>query len=202
MADEEFIIPREQRREIVGAAESFKDAPEPAALQAYARLVERLPSGAQTQLTTTPERQARAAVDAATQRMAMLKGLVPHLIHADSFRALFTHMTEIERELHAAEAALLRLLPTTPEQIEEVEQAYAEITASPESRKLLERMTGGFQRADLASLSPWAGLVLVTLLALRIASEPGEQSSNDLVVIAIVLAMLTIIQNLKSNRGK
>ncbi len=54
-------------------------------------------------------------------------------------------------------------------------------------------MTGGVKRADVAGLTPWALLVLVMWLLLRIADEPGTKASNDLTVIAIVVAMAAVI---------
>jgi hypothetical protein len=98
------------------------------------------------------------------------------------------------QELYEAEAALSRHLPTTPEQAAEVEQAASDLTANPEKRKAVERITAVLRRVDVAGLTPWGLMVLVTWLLLRVASEPGEQSSNDLAVIAIVIAAGAVIR--------
>jgi hypothetical protein len=38
------------------------------------------------------------------------------------------------------------------------------------------------------------GFVVLAMWLLRVASEPGEQSSNDLAVIAIVVAAVAVIR--------
>lgn len=97
------------------------------------------------------------------------------------------------QELYAAEAALRRQLPTTPEQAAEVQQAASEVTANLRKRKVVERIRAAFNEVDVAGLTPWGVLVLVTWLMLRMASEPGQTPSNDLVVISIVIAIAAII---------
>lgn len=68
---------------------------------------------------------------------------------AASFRPL---PVPTPQELHEAQEALRRNLPETPEQVEEVEQRAATITADPEQRKLIERMTGTLKQADLSKV--------------------------------------------------
>jgi hypothetical protein len=98
------------------------------------------------------------------------------------------------RELYEAEAALRCRLPTTPEQAAEVEQAALDLTADPEKRKVIEWVSAAFRYVDVAGLTPWGFVVLAMWLLLRVASEPGEQSSNDLAVIAIVIAAVAVIR--------
>jgi hypothetical protein len=102
-----------------------------------------------------------------------------------------------DADLEKVETELAALLPETDEEIQEVARGVASIQADPEGRKLIDRMTGGLKRADVAGITPWAVLVLVTWLLLRIAAEPGTKASNDLVAISIVVAMAVIIQNRK-----
>jgi hypothetical protein len=97
-----------------------------------------------------------------------------------------------EQEIRALEADLARRLPRTPEQAEEVENLAARITAS--HRHLLDRVTAGLKHADVAELTPWGLLVLVTWLLFVLAGEPGPRSSNDLAVVAIVVAAAAIVQ--------
>jgi hypothetical protein len=97
-----------------------------------------------------------------------------------------------EEEIRALEADLARRLPRTPEQAEEVENLAARITAS--HRHLLDRVTAGLKHADVAELTPWGLLVLVTWLLFVLAGEPGPRSSNDLAVVAIVVAAAAIVQ--------
>jgi hypothetical protein len=97
-----------------------------------------------------------------------------------------------EEDIRALEAELARRLPETPEQAEEVEDLAASITAS--HRHLLDRITAGLKHADVAELTPWGLLVLVTWLLFALAGEPGPRSSNDLAVVAIVVAAAAIVQ--------
>jgi len=50
------------------------------------------------------------------------------------------------RELHEAEMELRTRLPQTSEDVDEVEQAVAEIEADPEQLSLIDRMTSGISR--------------------------------------------------------
>lgn len=97
-----------------------------------------------------------------------------------------------EEDIRALEAELARRLPETPEQAEEVEDLAARITAS--HRHLLDRIAAGLKHADVAELTPWGLLVLVTWLLFALAGEPGPRSSNDLAVVAIVVAAAAIVQ--------
>jgi hypothetical protein len=59
------------------------------------------------------------------------------------------------RELYEAETALRCRLPTTPEQAAEVEQAASDLTADPEKRTVIERVSTAFRHVDVAGLTPW-----------------------------------------------
>jgi hypothetical protein len=100
-----------------------------------------------------------------------------------------------EQDIRELEAELARRLPRTPEQADEVEDLAARITVS--HRHLLDRVTAGLKHADVAELTPWGLLVLVTWLLFVLAGEPGPRSSNDLAVVAIVVAAAAIVQSRK-----
>jgi hypothetical protein len=50
-------------------------------------------------------------------------------------------------------------LPQTSEDVDEVEQAVAEIEPDPEQLSLIDRMTSSASREDVAELTAWAVLV-------------------------------------------
>jgi hypothetical protein len=59
-------------------------------------------------------------------------------------------------EVEQAEATILSQLPETEEDVEEVAQAVAEIQADPGKHGVINRLTGGLRRSDVAELTPLA----------------------------------------------
>jgi len=107
-------------------------------------------------------------------------------------------------ELEQARTAVLSQLPETEEEVEEVAQAVAEIQADPRKRRVIDRLAGGLKRSDVADLTPLALLVLLAWLLFHVASlpvvaheSPAQEAvtSNDLAVIAILIAAYAVIRN-------
>ena len=92
------------------------------------------------------------------------------------------------RELLTAEADLRTRLQQARAQPEAVEQAAGQIAADPERVKLMSRMLLAL-RHEVAALTPWAFMVLAAWFLTKLAATPGETSSNDLLVITIILMM-------------
>lgn len=98
-------------------------------------------------------------------------------------------------ELEEARASLQLNLPATPEQIEEVEHRAATITADPERRKLVERMTDALKQADLSKVPRATIPVLLYWLLCKEFGLPlnghvtPSQHADFLGVITIVLML-------------
>jgi hypothetical protein len=107
-------------------------------------------------------------------------------------------------ELQKAEASLLARLPKTEEDVQQVAQAVAEIQADPKKRSMVDHLTGGLKRSHVAGLTPFALLVLLAWLLIRVAGlplsaheSPAQEAvtSNDLTVIAILIAAYAVIKS-------
>lgn len=92
------------------------------------------------------------------------------------------------RDLLTAEADLRTRLQQAHAPPEVVEQAASPIVADPERVKLLGRILLALGH-EVATLTPWAFMVLAAWFLLKLANQPGEKSSNDLMVITIMLMM-------------
>lgn len=96
-------------------------------------------------------------------------------------------------ELQRAEEALLGFIPEAEEDGAVVEQAAAQLTADARQQTMVERLTGGLRRSEVAGLTRWALLVLVWWLLSQYAQQPGQGVTNQLAVLAIVVAMANVI---------
>jgi hypothetical protein len=91
-------------------------------------------------------------------------------------------------DYEALEAAVLALIPTTPEELADTEQAVEAASADPENRKLVARITERLpSRAQVAKLTPWAAFVLVALDMLKVAPEINP---NDIGVLTMILMVV------------
>jgi hypothetical protein len=142
---------------------------------------------------------ARGQLEAALLQMAVdnnVRGILDR--QRDAMAAITRSFTiPTVESLHVAQDAMLDVIPREPEAAQEIQQLAAEITADTEKRRVVERITGGLNRADVAGLTPWALLVLMWWFLSQYAKEPGTEVSNQLVVLVIVIAMATIIQDRK-----
>lgn len=88
----------------------------------------------------------------------------------------------------ALETTVLALVPTSPEQLADIEQAVEAASADPENRKLLARITDRLpSRTQLAGLTAWAVFVMVSLEMLKVAPEI---SPNDIGVLTMILMIV------------
>jgi hypothetical protein len=107
-------------------------------------------------------------------------------------------------ELEQAKATILSQLPKTEEEIKEVAQAVAEVQADLGKRRVINGLTGGLKRSDVAELTPLALLVLLAWILFHVAGlpvaaheSPAQEAvtSNDLSVIAILVAAYALIRS-------
>jgi hypothetical protein len=107
------------------------------------------------------------------------------------------------RELHETEMELRTRLPQTPEDVDEVEKAVAEIGADPEQLSLIGRMTSGISREDISELTACAVLVLAAWLFFNVANLPLTEVlspvqdavlSNDTGVVSIIVSVALYIR--------
>jgi hypothetical protein len=63
-----------------------------------------------------------------------------------------------------------------PEQREEVAQVAVELSADPEKRRVIERVGGALKHVDVAGLTPWPLLVLLTWLLLQYRQRARRES--------------------------
>jgi hypothetical protein len=99
----------------------------------------------------------------------------------------------------ALETSVLALVPTTPEQLADIEQAVEAASADPENRELLARITDRLpSRTQLAGLTPWAVFVMVSLEMLKVAPEINP---NDIGVLTIILMVVLYLHLAPQQRG-
>lgn len=207
LEEEEFVIPPEQVKEIVVHVRSANlNGPGEVFAQRVARqIMEPLAAALQPQIEQFAGLQAQMAEAARGQlEAALLQMAVDNNVHGildrqrDAMAAITRSFTiPTVESLHVAQDSMLDVISREPEAAQEIQQLAAEITADTEKRKVVERITGGLNRADVAGLTPWALLVLMWWFLSQYAKEPGTEVSNQLVVLAIVIAMATIIQDRK-----
>lgn len=86
----------------------------------------------------------------------------------------------------ALERTILVLAPK-PEELAEVEQAVEAASADPENRKLVARIAERLpSRAQVAKMTPWAVLVMVSLELLKVAPEINPNDIGALTMILMV----------------
>jgi hypothetical protein len=91
-------------------------------------------------------------------------------------------------DYEALDAAVLALVPTTPDQLADMEHAVEVASADPESRKLVARITERLpSRAQVAKLTAWAVFVLVALGMFKVAPELNP---NDIGVLTMILMVV------------
>jgi hypothetical protein len=94
-------------------------------------------------------------------------------------------------ECSSLEAAVLALVPTSPEELATIEQSVEAASADPENRKLLAQITERLpNRTQLARLTPWTVFVMVSLEVLKEAPEINPNEIGMLTMILMVVLYL------------
>jgi hypothetical protein len=88
----------------------------------------------------------------------------------------------------ALEATVVSLVVTDRAALAEVERAVEVASTDPESRKLVAQIAEHLpNRAQVAKLTPWAALVMVSAAMLKIAPEINP---NTIAMLAIIVAVV------------
>ena len=86
------------------------------------------------------------------------------------------------------ESAVISLLPASPEQIAELEQAVLEGSTDPQNRKAAHRLaTSLLSRAQWRNLAPWATITAVAGAMLKLADDV---TSNQLLMLTIIVMVV------------
>jgi hypothetical protein len=89
------------------------------------------------------------------------------------------------------ESAVLSLMPTTAEEVENIERAVVDTSADPESRKIIARLAEHLpNRSEVATMTTWAGFLAVALYLMEMAPEIDP---NRIAMLAVIVAVWTVI---------
>jgi hypothetical protein len=94
------------------------------------------------------------------------------------------------------DSLILDLLPKTPEQVAEVEQAVVEASADPQSRKLAEQLGERLARPEIANMTRWAVFVLASADFIKLTENSNPNVLQALSII--VMVWLYLVQSSKS----
>jgi hypothetical protein len=91
-------------------------------------------------------------------------------------------------DYRALNATVWALIVTNLRKLAEVEQVVEVASADPESRRLVARISEHLpSRAQVAKMTPWAVLVMVSIAMLKVAPEINP---NDIAMLAVILMVV------------